>query len=165
MTVVDFSHANMQMRRLGNESFITFLEMPQSPWAKYRWINVNGMIQALGKQKNMEIQSTNPRKMKIGEETMARRCPRNIVTITWSNGRSVPGSGLGQPGEELRRTVTDSSPGQGRAFLSASFSQAKSAGITLWFRALVTTPVGCRFEQLGPSCVPWRAGIRPGQWL
>lgn len=57
ITVVDFSHANMQVRRFDNESFIAFLEVPEPSWAKCRWINVNGIswdiIQALGKHKNL----------------------------------------------------------------------------------------------------------------
>lgn len=57
ITVVDFSHANMQVRRFDNDSFIAFLELPEPSWAKCRWINVNGIswdiIQALGKHKNL----------------------------------------------------------------------------------------------------------------
>ena len=57
ITVVDFSHANMQVRRFDNDGFIAFLEVPEPSWAKCRWINVNGIswdiIQALGKHKNL----------------------------------------------------------------------------------------------------------------
>ncbi|GKT51645.1 cobalt/magnesium transport protein corA [Colletotrichum spaethianum] len=52
ISVFDFSHANMVQHKFGNEGFIDFLQKPQDPWVKSRWININGLswdvIQACG---------------------------------------------------------------------------------------------------------------------
>ncbi|GKT54135.1 magnesium and cobalt transporter [Colletotrichum tofieldiae] len=52
ISVFDFSQANMVQHKFGNEGFIDFLQKPQEPWVKSRWINVNGLswdvIQACG---------------------------------------------------------------------------------------------------------------------
>ncbi|KAH7130863.1 hypothetical protein EDB81DRAFT_905445 [Dactylonectria macrodidyma] len=57
IAVIDISKTNMVKRHFDNESFIEFLEQPREPWAKCRWINVNGLswdvIQAVGNKKNL----------------------------------------------------------------------------------------------------------------
>ncbi|SPO06202.1 related to Mg2 transporter protein, CorA-like [Cephalotrichum gorgonifer] len=57
ITVVDFSQADMRIRRFDNAGFVEFLELPEPAFAKCRWINVNGVswdvIQALGTHKNL----------------------------------------------------------------------------------------------------------------
>jgi Mg2+ and Co2+ transporter CorA len=57
ITVVDFSKNQMVKRHFVNDTFIDFLEEPQSDWAQCRWINVNGLswdvIQALGEKKGL----------------------------------------------------------------------------------------------------------------
>jgi Mg2+ and Co2+ transporter CorA len=57
ITVVDFSTNHMVKRHFRNADFIEFLDQPQEPWAKCRWINVNGLswdvIQAIGNKKDL----------------------------------------------------------------------------------------------------------------
>ncbi|KAH7308113.1 hypothetical protein B0I35DRAFT_483394 [Stachybotrys elegans] len=57
ITVVDFSTNHMVKRHFHNADFIEFLNEPQAPWAKCRWINVNGLswdvIQAIGNKKDL----------------------------------------------------------------------------------------------------------------
>lgn len=57
ITVVDFSLDDMVKRHFDNQAFIDFLEQPQEPWVKCRWINVNGLswdvIQAVGNKKGL----------------------------------------------------------------------------------------------------------------
>ncbi|KAK4237272.1 hypothetical protein C8A03DRAFT_16156 [Achaetomium macrosporum] len=57
ITIVDFSHDNLSIKRLDNETLTPFLSQPQPAWVKCRWINVNGLswdvIKALGRHKNL----------------------------------------------------------------------------------------------------------------
>lgn len=57
ITVVDFSHDNIQVTRLDNDGLGPFLKEPQPKWAKCRWINVNGLswdvVSALGQYKQL----------------------------------------------------------------------------------------------------------------
>lgn len=57
ITAVDFSHDNLSIRRLNNDTLSQFLAHPQPEWSKCRWINVNGLswdvIQTLGRYKNL----------------------------------------------------------------------------------------------------------------
>lgn len=57
ITVVDFSHEDMQMHRLDNKSLVPFMAEPRPDWAVCRWINVNGLswdvIKLLGNDKGL----------------------------------------------------------------------------------------------------------------
>lgn len=57
ITVVDFSHEDMQMHRLDNRSLVPFMAEPRPDWAMCRWINVNGLswdvIRLLGNDKGL----------------------------------------------------------------------------------------------------------------
>lgn len=57
ITIVDFSHERLSIRKLDNETLATFLSRPQPDWVTCRWVNVNGLswdvIQALGRHKNL----------------------------------------------------------------------------------------------------------------
>lgn len=57
ITIVDFSQDDIRLEYLTNSSLEAFLDKPQAPWAKCRWINVNGLswdvIAALGKHKRL----------------------------------------------------------------------------------------------------------------
>lgn len=57
ITVVDFSKNRMVKKHFDNELFIEFLDKPKEPWARCRWINVNGLswdvIQAIGTKKGL----------------------------------------------------------------------------------------------------------------
>lgn len=59
ITVVDFNEERIQTQNFNNASLLEWLgkQKSQTPWAKCRWINVNGLswdvIQALGKYKNL----------------------------------------------------------------------------------------------------------------
>lgn len=57
ISVIDFSQAKMVQRRFDNESFVRFIKEPKEPWAKCRWININGLswdvIQAVGNKKGL----------------------------------------------------------------------------------------------------------------
>ncbi|EMR70806.1 putative family metal ion protein [Eutypa lata UCREL1] len=57
ITVVDFSHSDLEVHEFNNEQLIEFIKKPQPSWVKCRWINVNGLswdvIQALGSAKDL----------------------------------------------------------------------------------------------------------------
>lgn len=57
ITVVDFSHDDIDVNSFTNETIEAFLKEPQAAWAKCRWINVNGLswdvISTLGKHKRL----------------------------------------------------------------------------------------------------------------
>lgn len=57
ITVVDFSHSDMEVHEFDNHELIEFMKKPQPSWVKCRWINVNGLswdvIQALGGAKDL----------------------------------------------------------------------------------------------------------------
>lgn len=57
ITVVDFSHDDIDVNRLTNDTLPPFLREPQPEWSKCRWINVNGLswdvISTLGKYKRL----------------------------------------------------------------------------------------------------------------
>ncbi|KAK4221438.1 putative transporter [Podospora fimiseda] len=57
ITVVDFSEDHIEKTLFHNETLNEFLDKPQPPWVKCRWINVNGLswdvIQTLGHHKNL----------------------------------------------------------------------------------------------------------------
>lgn len=90
ITVVDFSHEDMSMRRFDNDSLIPFLKLPQPAWARCRWINVKGLswdvIQALGQYKKLhrlaieDIMNTRNRtKADWYASPMPKCCPANRV--------------------------------------------------------------------------------------
>ncbi|WEW61053.1 hypothetical protein PRK78_006542 [Emydomyces testavorans] len=43
ITVVDFSHDNIRVYQLDNDTLKSFLERDKEPWVVCRWINVNGL--------------------------------------------------------------------------------------------------------------------------
>ncbi|KAL3963513.1 hypothetical protein ACCO45_000517 [Purpureocillium lilacinum] len=57
ITVVDFSRDRVLKRHFDNDGFVRFVSEPKEPWAKCRWINVNGLswdvIQAVGTNKGL----------------------------------------------------------------------------------------------------------------
>ncbi|KAJ6441369.1 CorA family metal ion transporter [Purpureocillium lavendulum] len=57
ITVVDFARDGMRKRHFDNDGFVRFIGEPKEPWAKCRWINVNGLswdvIQAVGTNKGL----------------------------------------------------------------------------------------------------------------
>lgn len=57
VTVVDFSHDDIDVNSFTNDTLEAFLKEPQADWVKCRWINVNGMswdvISTLGKHKRL----------------------------------------------------------------------------------------------------------------
>ncbi|KAF3770255.1 hypothetical protein M406DRAFT_335962 [Cryphonectria parasitica EP155] len=57
ITVVDFSHDDIDVKSMTNETLSLFLKEPQPEWARCRWINVNGLswdvIATLGKYKRL----------------------------------------------------------------------------------------------------------------
>lgn len=57
ITVVDFGKNHVEKRHFDNQGFIDYLERPKDPWAKCRWININGLswdvIQAVGHKKGL----------------------------------------------------------------------------------------------------------------
>lgn len=57
ITVVDFSHQDIDVNHLTNDTLPPFLNRAQPGWAKCRWINVNGLswdvIASLGKYKRL----------------------------------------------------------------------------------------------------------------
>lgn len=57
ITVVDFSHDDINVNSFTNQTIEAFLKQPQPAWAKCRWINVNGLswdvISTLGKHKRL----------------------------------------------------------------------------------------------------------------
>lgn len=57
ITVVDFSHDDIDVNRFTNQTIEAYLKEPQPSWAKCRWINVNGLswdvISTLGKYKRL----------------------------------------------------------------------------------------------------------------
>lgn len=57
ITVVDFSHEEIGVKHLTNDTLSPFLEETEPSWAKCRWINVNGLswdvIATLGKYKRL----------------------------------------------------------------------------------------------------------------
>lgn len=57
ITVVDFSHGDIEVNHLTNDTLPPFLKVAQPEWSKCRWINVNGLswdvIATLGKYKRL----------------------------------------------------------------------------------------------------------------
>ena len=55
--VVDFSDNHVDVREFDNEGFVEFLREPEQPWAKCRWISINGLspdvIKAVGQHKGL----------------------------------------------------------------------------------------------------------------
>lgn len=76
ITVVDFSHEDIQVKRLTNDTLPPFLKDAQPSWAKCRWINVNGLswdvIATLGKYKRLH---------KLSIEDIMN--PRNRTKTDW----------------------------------------------------------------------------------
>lgn len=77
ITVVDYSEEDIRIYEHDNASLIKFLEEPQEPWVKVRWINVNGLswdvVQALAKNKRFHKLAT--------EDLMSRS---NRTKADWS---------------------------------------------------------------------------------
>jgi hypothetical protein len=77
ITVVDYSEEDIKIYEHDNASLIKFLEEPQEPWVKVRWINVNGLswdvVQALAKHKRFHKLAT--------EDLMSRN---NRTKADWS---------------------------------------------------------------------------------
>ncbi|KAJ4415408.1 hypothetical protein N0V82_007347 [Gnomoniopsis sp. IMI 355080] len=76
ITVVDFSHENIDVKNLTNDTLPPFLKEAQPSWAKCRWINVNGLswdvIATLGKYKRLH---------KLSIEDIMN--PRNRTKTDW----------------------------------------------------------------------------------
>lgn len=76
ITVVDFSHEDINVKHLTNDTLPPFLKEPQPSWAKCRWINVNGLswdvIATLGKYKRLH---------KLSIEDIMN--PRNRTKTDW----------------------------------------------------------------------------------
>ncbi|KAK2604537.1 hypothetical protein N8I77_007458 [Diaporthe amygdali] len=57
INIIDFSHDNIHVTRLDNDSLGPFLKEPQPSWAKCRWININGLswdvVSTLGQYKQL----------------------------------------------------------------------------------------------------------------
>lgn len=57
ITVVDFSHGDIDVNHVTNDTLPLFLKEPQPEWSRCRWINVNGLswdvIATLGKYKRL----------------------------------------------------------------------------------------------------------------
>lgn len=76
ITIVDFSHDDIEVNSFTNDTVEAFLEEPQAAWAKCRWINVNGLswdvISILGKHKKLH---------KLSLEDIMN--PRNRTKTDW----------------------------------------------------------------------------------
>ncbi|KAJ4391775.1 hypothetical protein N0V93_005395 [Gnomoniopsis smithogilvyi] len=76
ITVVDFSHEEIDVNRFTNDTLPPFLQEAQPDWAKCRWINVNGLswdvISTLGKYKRLH---------KLSIEDIMN--PRNRTKTDW----------------------------------------------------------------------------------
>ncbi|CAN8096546.1 unnamed protein product [Discula destructiva] len=76
ITVVDFSHEDIDVNHLTNDSLPPFLKEQQPAWSKCRWINVNGLswdvVSTLGKYKRLH---------KLSLEDIMN--PRNRTKTDW----------------------------------------------------------------------------------
>lgn len=57
ITVVEFSHDDLAIQHLDNDTLVQFLKLPQPKWSMCRWISVNGLswdvIKALGEHSHL----------------------------------------------------------------------------------------------------------------